>query len=241
MTESDWYIQRRTKTDKKKGNFGLSSQQERFVRQSLAAQVFLYHKTIIKNHKTINNKGEFPSKLVIHYTNFPAIFSKLYYLEKNKDYGQDKILTVTSHHIPSIWPEGKLEEIIINKDQVIITSINDIHIYRPIKLETIKKLMNLFSKWLISSAKKQICLCFYLINFRMSTSFVYFDGFFYKYLGGVKKEQELEMVSYKSAFLYNLVTYYLFLKAKNLICLIIYHKIYRDDGLILFKGKNKVQ
>ena len=37
-------------------------------------------KILIKNHKTINKKGEFPTRLVIPATNFTATYSKIGYL-----------------------------------------------------------------------------------------------------------------------------------------------------------------
>ena len=40
-------------------------------------------------------------------------------------------------------------------------------------------------------------------------------------------------------FLADLVASYLFEKAKANFCPTIYHGIYRDDGLVLFKGKKK--
>ena len=38
-------------------------------------------KTLVKDHKTINKKGEFPTKLVIPETKFTATLSKLGYPE----------------------------------------------------------------------------------------------------------------------------------------------------------------
>ena len=43
------------------------------------------------------------------------------------------------------------------------------------------------------------------------------------------------------AFLTNLIAYYLFEKSKTLINLATYHGIYRNDGMVVFKGKNIVQ
>ena len=44
---------------------------------------------------------------------------------------------------------------------------------------------------------------------------------------------------YKSEFLADLVASYLFEKAKAKSILTIYHGIYRDDGLVVFKGNKK--
>ena len=58
----------------------LAVKEEEFVRQSLATQVILYPNLLIKDHRTINKKGEFPTRLVIPAKNFTATFSKIGYL-----------------------------------------------------------------------------------------------------------------------------------------------------------------
>ena len=55
----------------------LSFQEENFMRESLVTQAILSPKIIIKDHKKINKKGEFPTSLVILTTNFIATFSRL--------------------------------------------------------------------------------------------------------------------------------------------------------------------
>ena len=54
--------------------------EETFVRQSLAMRAIPSPKLLIKDHKTINENGEFPTRLVIPATNFTANFSKIGYL-----------------------------------------------------------------------------------------------------------------------------------------------------------------
>ena len=49
----------------------------------------------------------------------------------------------------------------------------------------------------------------------------------------------LTIGGYESAFLADLVASYLFEKAKPIFCPTIYHGIYQDDGLVVFKGKKK--
>ena len=59
---------------------GFSVQEEQFVRQSLTTHAIPSPKIIIKDHKTINRKGEFPTRLVIPETNFTVTLSKLRYI-----------------------------------------------------------------------------------------------------------------------------------------------------------------
>ena len=50
------------------------------MRQLLATKAVPAPKYLIKDHKKINEKGEFPTRLVIPTTNFTATFSKIGYL-----------------------------------------------------------------------------------------------------------------------------------------------------------------
>ena len=62
---------------------------------------------------------------------------------------------------------------------------------------------------------------------------------YYEYHVGEREEQGLAIGGYESEFLVELVASYLFEKAKPIFRPKIYHGIYRDDGLVVFKGKKK--
>ena len=57
-----------------------SVQENNFVRQSLVAREIPSPKLLIKYHKTINDKGELPTRLKIPATKFTATLSKISYL-----------------------------------------------------------------------------------------------------------------------------------------------------------------
>ena len=71
----------------------------------------------------------------------------------------------------------------------------------------------------------------------MSSTFISFDGDYYEYRGGKREEQGLAIGGYESAFLAGPVASYLFEKSKLNSRLTIYHEIYQDDGLVVFKDK----
>ena len=73
----------------------------------------------------------------------------------------------------------------------------------------------------------------------MSSTLISFDGEYYEYHGGEREEQWLTIGGYESAFLADLVASYIFEKAKANFRLTIYHGIYKDDRLVVFKGKKK--
>ena len=73
----------------------------------------------------------------------------------------------------------------------------------------------------------------------MNSTLISFNGEYYDYHGGEREEQGLAIVGYESAFLADLVASYLFKEAKANFRPTIYHGIYRDDGLVVFKGMKK--
>ena len=74
----------------------------------------------------------------------------------------------------------------------------------------------------------------------MSSTLICLDGDYYEYHRGEKAEQGLVIGGYELAFLADLVASYLFEKSKAHFYPTIYHGIYRDDGLVVFKGKKSV-
>ena len=58
----------------------LPVKEEEFVRQSLETRAIPSTTILIKYHKTTNEKGESPTRLVIPATKFTAAFSKISYL-----------------------------------------------------------------------------------------------------------------------------------------------------------------
>ena len=80
----------------------LSVKEEEFVRQLLTTRAIPSPKLLIKDHKTINENGEFPTRLVIPATNVTATFSKISYLgikrclnKEKVNYSQNSIIQVS--------------------------------------------------------------------------------------------------------------------------------------------------
>ena len=67
-----------------KSKMDLSIKEEPFVRQSLATLAVPSLKLLTKYHKTINDKGGFPTILVLPETNFNTTFYKLGYLGRKR-------------------------------------------------------------------------------------------------------------------------------------------------------------
>ena len=113
--------------------------------------------------------------------------------------------------------------------------------YLSIKLSTIQKAVSFFARKLPVATKKIINLCLDLIRFGMSSTLISFEGEYYEYHGVEKEEQGLAIGGYESAFLADLIAYYLFKKVEANFYLKTYHKIYRYDGLVVFTGKSNAK
>ena len=122
-----------------------------------------------------------------------------------------------------------------------LASVYAFNMYPSTKLAKIRKLVRFFSRGLTAATKNKINLYLDLIHFGMSSTLISFDREYYRYHVGYKKEQELAIGGYESAFLVDLVAYYLFGKSKHLLNQNIYHCIYRDAVLVVFKGKKSAQ
>ena len=86
----------------------LSVQEENFVRQSLAMKAIPVPKLLIKYHKTINEKGEFPTRLVIPVTKFTATLSKTGYLGIKRCLDKRNSELFTFFHCPGLRSEREI-------------------------------------------------------------------------------------------------------------------------------------
>ena len=123
----------------KKVKLDLSVKEEEFVIQSLATRAIPSPKLLIKDHKTINEKREFPIRLVIPVTNFTATFSKIGYLAIKLCLDKGKLNYSRNSIIQASDLRETLEELGLKKEEVTIASVHAINMYPSIKLATIKR------------------------------------------------------------------------------------------------------
>ena len=105
----------------------LSVKEEEFVIQSLETKAIPYPKLLIKYHKTINEKGEFPTRLVIPAKNFTATFSKIGYLGINRCLDKEKVNYSQNSIVQASDLKEKLEEKVLKKEEVTIASVDVIN------------------------------------------------------------------------------------------------------------------
>ena len=58
----------------------MSEDEYLFVKEALDSKAIPVSKLLIKDHKEINNNGNYPTRLVVPATNFTLAFSKLGYI-----------------------------------------------------------------------------------------------------------------------------------------------------------------
>ena len=121
-------------------------------------------------HKKINEKGEFPTRLVTPTEKFTATFSNIGYLgikiclnKVKVNYSQDSI--VQASDLKEI-----LEELGVKREEVTIASVHAINMYRSIKLATIRKVVRYFTRKLTKETNNTIKLCLELTQFGMSST-----------------------------------------------------------------------
>ena len=108
------------------------------MRQSLATRAIPSPKLLIKDHKTINEKGEFLTRLVTPAAKFTATFSKIGYLgikrclDKGRvNYSRDSIFQASKM-------KERLKELGVNREVITISSVDAINMYPSINIATIR-------------------------------------------------------------------------------------------------------
>ena len=75
------------------------------MRQFFATQEIPSKKLLIKDHKKINRKGEYSTRLAIPISNFTTTFFNAGYLGIKKDTVQNEGELIILHHCPTFQPE----------------------------------------------------------------------------------------------------------------------------------------
>ena len=104
-------------------------QEENFVRQLLATKAIPDPKLLIKDHKTTNEKGKFPTRLVIPATNFTATFSKIGYLGIKRCLDKVKVNYSRFSIVQASDLKERLEEKKLVREEVTIASVYAINMY----------------------------------------------------------------------------------------------------------------
>ena len=137
--ESDGSIRKCEFTAFKKVKLDLSVKEEEFARQSLATRVIPSPKLLIKVPRTINENGEFPTRLVIPTTNFTETLSNIGYLGIKRCLDKGKVNHSRNSIVQASNLKETLEEMGLKKEEVTIVLVDVINMYPSIKPTTIKR------------------------------------------------------------------------------------------------------
>ena len=94
------------------------------MRKSLATRAIPSPKLLIKDHKKINENGEFPTRLVTPATNFTATFSKIGYLGIKVCLDRRKVNYSRNSIVQTSNLKETLEELGLKKEEVTIASVD---------------------------------------------------------------------------------------------------------------------
>ena len=95
------------------------------------------HGCFITGNFSINDKGEFPTRLVIPATNFTTTFYKIGYLGIKRRLDKGKVNYSRKSIAQASDMKETLEEIGLKKEEVTIASVDAINMYPSIKLTMI--------------------------------------------------------------------------------------------------------
>ena len=136
----------------------LSVQEEILARPLLSTNEIPYPKLLIKDPNTINNKGEFPTRLVIPAPTFTATLSNTRYLDIKEILDKEEVNNSCNSIFQALKKNEILKELELKRDKTTITSVDSFNMQPSIKLSTIKKAVRFFARKLIVSTKKTINL-----------------------------------------------------------------------------------
>ena len=196
-------------------------------------------KLLIKDHKKPNKDGDYPTRIIIPATNFTAGFPKLGFSGIKRIFDKNNINYMKKTIIQSSDLKEKLETLNITKSNSTIVSLDIVSFYPSIKFNVVKKAVQYYSKLLNKKEKKTIDNCLNLIQFGMSNTLITFKDEYYEHGGSCDPTKRgLTIGGYESAWLANLVAAWILENNEKLFRRTsLYHGIYRDDGLIIFKDK----
>ena len=117
----------------------LPVKEEEFVRQLLATRAITYPKLLIKDHKTINEKGELSTGLVITAKNFTATLSKIGYLGIKMCLNKGEVNYSRDSIVQAYDLKERLEYLGVKREEVKILPVDAINMYPSIKLATTRK------------------------------------------------------------------------------------------------------
>jgi hypothetical protein len=219
------------------GDF-LSDDERGFIEETLKTRAIPTPKLLIKDHKAMDERGNYPTRLIVPASNFTAAFPKAGYLGIRTIFDKNRIEYQKSTIIHASQLKSKLERMQLQKGEVTIASFDAVEMYPSIKFRLVEKAVEFFARDLDSDQKERIEACLEMVRFGMGNTLITFVDKYYEYGGEADVEEKgLTIGGFESAWLADLVASYLLENAVEVFKPAAFKGIYRDDGFVVFKKK----
>jgi hypothetical protein len=213
----------------------LSDNERGFIEESLKTRAIPTPKLLIKDHKEMDESGNYPTRLIVPASNFTAAFPKAGYLGIKTIFDKNRIEYQKSTIIHASQLKSKLERLHLRRGEVTIASFDAVEMYPSIKFRLVEKAVWYFAKDLDSDQRRKIEACLEMVRFGMGNTLVTFVDKYYEYGGEADVEEKgLTIGGYESAWLADLVASYLLENTVEVFNPAVFKGIYRDDGFVVF-------
>jgi hypothetical protein len=112
-----------------------------FVKESINSKVILAPKLLIKDHKEINDGGNYPTRLVVHVPNITSAFSKLGYIGIMKMMDEAEVNYSRKTIVQASHLKHQIESVGIRKDR----HTNQSNLSVPVRICTVLGLIQKFA------------------------------------------------------------------------------------------------
>jgi hypothetical protein len=216
----------------------MSEDEYYFVKESLNSKAIPSPKLLIKDHKEINDDGNYPTRLVVPATNFTAAFSKLGYIGIKKIIDEAGINYTSKTIVQASHLKTQIESLNIKRDGHTIFSLDIEAFYPSVTYGLVERAIEFFSRTLGEKEKATIKECLKMVAFGMGNTLLTFVDKYYEYDGEREiQDKGLTIGGYELAWLANLVAAFVLENCEDFFEDTIYDGIYRDDGLVIMDGQ----
>jgi hypothetical protein len=145
-----------------------------FVKESLSSKAIPSPKLLIKDHKEINDDGNYSTRLVVPATNFTAAFSKLGYIGIKKIIDKAGIIYTKKTIIQASHLKTQIESLNIKRDKHTIFSLDIEAFYPSVTYGLVERAIEFYSRSLGEKDKATISECLKMIAFGMGNTLLTF-------------------------------------------------------------------
>ena len=218
----------------------MSKKEVEFIERSLKTKAIPKPKLLVKDHKEKKASGDYPTRLIVPANNFTSGYSKMGYMAIKNTFDEMEIKYSRFTIGQASDLKGDLEKLNIKRSEVTIVSADAVKMYPSITYSMIEKAIEYFSTNLDQEARNTVKAGMQMIKFGMGATIVQFRNEYWEYGGDAAvKDKGLTIGGFESAWIADVVMAWIMEEAGDLFEEAIYKGIYRDDGIVLFKGNKK--